>query len=404
MFHRSSYQGSNSNRTSSVFKMHKRENDGTKSRRLKELIFKGSSVFLGLTVVILMLEITLRFLPVNEGSYLLPVNEKNPIWRFQPNRTFIWSSGWNFSIVNKVKTNNYGFVSDVDYSETETTPLIAIVGDSYVEAVMVPFPETISGRLAEYLKNEFRVYSFAHSGDPLSQYLIYAEYARTRFKPNGIIIVVVGNDFDESFMKYAYEPGHHHFLETPNGELVLKRIDYSLTLAKKIARKFALARYLMLNLGILSLPQRFRNFIKTDNQNALYVGQTLRNGDSERLTLSKKAVDAFFDRLPVMSGLSPSEILFVIDGIRPNLYDEKLVKEVDGSFIDVMRKYFIAEATAGGYEVVDMQFWFSEHYKMYRKRFEYPSDAHWNGIGHKVVFDAISQSKFLARLKQRGQQ
>jgi hypothetical protein len=372
--------------------------------RLKDIVLKGSSVFLGLMLVILMLEITLRFLPVNEGSYLLPVDQQNPIWRFQPNRTFTWSSGWNFSIVNRVKTNNYGFVSDIDYSETETSPLIGIVGDSYVEAIMVPFPETISGRLAEHLKNEFRVYSFARSGAPLSQYLIYAEYARARFRPNGVIIVVVGNDFDESFMKYAYEPGHHHFLEKPNGELVLKRIDYSPTLAKRIARKSALTRYLMLHLGVLHFPQRFRNFITTDNQNALYVGQTLRNGDSERLTLSKKAVDAFFDRLPVMSGLSPTEVLFVIDGIRPDLYDEKLVDMAEGSFFDVMRKYFIAEATLGGYEVVDMQSWFSEHYKMHGKRFEYPTDGHWNGLGHKVVFDAISQSKFFARLRRRAQQ
>ena len=44
------------------------------------------------------------------GRYLL--NEENPVIRFEPNREFVWSRDWNFSIVNDVRINNFGFVSD----------------------------------------------------------------------------------------------------------------------------------------------------------------------------------------------------------------------------------------------------------------------------------------------------
>jgi hypothetical protein len=71
-----------------------------------------------------------------------------------------------------------------------------------------------------------------------------------------------------------------------------------------------------------------------------------------------------------------------------------------GSFFDIMRQYFITRATMSGYEVVDMQSWFLTHYKIYRKRFEFATDAHWNSLGHKVVFEAVCQSKFISKFKK----
>lgn len=288
---------------------------------MKTFLFKVLSGICGVVLLLILMEIVLRFLPVNEGSYLLPVNEKNPIWRFEPRRTFIWSKGWAFSIVNKVRTNNYGFVSDIDYEENSPIPLIAIIGDSYV-AIMVPFYETLSGRLAEYLRDTFRIYSFARSGAPLSQYLIYSEYVKTTFKPCGLVIVVVGNGFDESLMEYAYESGHHHFIKNAEGEWVLKRNDYSPGVAKKIFRMSALARYLWINLELKSIPQRIECMLGKDNPYGQYVGQTPSVPDPIRTAKSKSAIDTFFRKLPSMSGLDPSKILFVIDGIRPHLYHE----------------------------------------------------------------------------------
>jgi hypothetical protein len=94
----------------------------------KVLLFQIVSILFGLLLPLLASEILLRFLPVHEGCYLEPVNEVNPIWRFKPNRTFTHSSGWNFSIVNEVHSNNYGFINDVDYDENLASPLIAVIG------------------------------------------------------------------------------------------------------------------------------------------------------------------------------------------------------------------------------------------------------------------------------------
>lgn len=69
------------------------------------------------------------------------------------------------------------------------------------------------------------MYGFGTSGSSLSQYLAYAQYVRDTFRPDGLTVVIIGNDFDESLRKYKSEPGLHYFAESPDGRLDLVRID-----------------------------------------------------------------------------------------------------------------------------------------------------------------------------------
>jgi hypothetical protein len=373
-----------------------------KNERLKEFISRILAIILGIIVSVFALEILLRFFPVYGGTHYMPVNQREPIMRFEPNRTFVWSKGWNFAIVNKIKTNNFGFINALDYDQKATSPLLAVIGDSYVEALMVPFNETIAGRLAQRFMNAGRVYTFGVSGAPLSQYLAYAEYVQDTFRPDGMIIVVIGNDFDESLMKYMPMPGFHFFVETSAGELVLERADFSVSFTKKMLRKSALLRYLLANLQVEALPKRFKALVSKGDEYALFAGNSSADADSTRVADSKRVIEAFFDELPVRSGLRSSQILFVIDGIRPHLYDEKKLALARGRYFDVMRRYFISSAKAGGYEIVDMQPVFIDHYQKYSNRFEYSTDLHWNALGHRVVFEAITQSTLLARFTNKS--
>jgi len=37
------------------------------------------------------------------------------------------------------------FIASVDYNATATTPLVAVVGDSLIQALQVPFAESLAG-------------------------------------------------------------------------------------------------------------------------------------------------------------------------------------------------------------------------------------------------------------------
>jgi hypothetical protein len=115
---------------------------------MKKVLFIVITIAVSTAIPFVLAEITLRFLPVSTSLFGQPVNETSPVFRFLPDRDYLWSRDWNFSIVNGGHVNSSGFVSDRDYETDTTSPLLAVIGDSYVEATMVPYAETLQGRLA----------------------------------------------------------------------------------------------------------------------------------------------------------------------------------------------------------------------------------------------------------------
>src|SRR5271166_4611249 len=135
--------------------------------QMRDKLFAAISILIGLVLALAVGEVICRFFPVSDGLMAMPVNASAPIFHFTPNRNVTWSRDWNFSIVNRVHVNNVGYVNDQDYDVNDPRPLLAVVGDSYVEAAMVPPKDTLQGRLAKALAPAIRVYSFAASGAPL---------------------------------------------------------------------------------------------------------------------------------------------------------------------------------------------------------------------------------------------
>jgi hypothetical protein len=359
---------------------------------MRTRLFALISVLIGIAGGLVLLEIPLRFLPVHEGMTAQPVDAANPIFRFAPNREVVWSGGWNFAIVNRVRVNNAGFVNDQDYDPADRRPLLAVVGDSYVEAGMVPYPETVQGRLAAQVGDRARVYSFAASGAPLSQYVSWAKWAREHWRASALAIVVVGNDFDESLAAYNAQPGFHHYVED-GGSLVLRRYDYRPGRLRELARKSALARYLIFNLGVLHHHNALRAFLAmpfaTPARASPYVGNTAAAADAARLRDSEAGVRAFLRDLVEVAGWEPERVVFLVDGIRYPASDPAIL---DSYFVR-MRGFFLAESRRAGFEAIDLDPMF---FARPGERFEFPTDAHWNGNGHGVAATAVLGSAVYA--------
>lgn len=352
---------------------------------LKKAVLNIAITFGALFVFALCAEIVLRFLPVAEGLVAQPVNAENPVFRFRKNRTVTWSRGVKFELVNRLRVNNAGFVNDQDYRKESPRPLIAVVGDSYVEAAMVPFEETLHGRLAR--TSDKRVYSFAASGAPLSQYVVWSKYARESWDAEKLIVVIIGNDFDESLLRYKQGPGFHHYREAQNGELRLHRVDYRPSPVRRILRRSALARYLYLNVQIVPRWQALLAAVsgKALADTAQYFGNTAISLEPERVRLSKKAVDTFLRDLQQTAGWHPGDVLFVVDGFR---YPDRAERGAT-SFFGVLRSYFMRRAGSVGYAVVDMDMVFFDDFAQNATRFEFPQDGHWNGHAHALAASAV---------------
>lgn len=358
---------------------------------IRKIMFSVLSILVGFILSITFLEIICRILPVSDSFHALPVNSLNPIMRFEENRDVTWSSGPFFSIITKKHINNYGFFNDQNYNSDDKSPLLAIIGDSYVAAAQVDNKNSMHGILSKETINKGRVYSFGSSGSSLSNYLAYANYVTEKFHATAIVFIIVGNDFDESLTKYKNAPGFYYFSNS-NENLDLIRIDYNPTLIKRVSRYSSLIRYLSLNIQFdwRSIDNIFHNYNNTVNYK--FIGNTSTNTNKERILDSQKAILKFFEELPLRTSLSKDKILFIIDGIRPELYNQETLKKANDSYFNLMRNYFIKVSINKGYEIIDMQPIFIETYQSKKIKFEFPTDAHWNEAGHSLVAKKIKES------------
>ena len=80
-----------------------------------------------------------------------------------------------------------------------------------------------------------------------------------------------------------------------------------------------------------------------------------------------------------------------MDNARTCNHDETLAI-AQGTYFDVMRRYFLTNAAAEGYEVIDMQRSLVRHYWTHRQRFDWPYEYHWNVLAHGLR-DAISMAR-----------
>jgi hypothetical protein len=355
---------------------------------------------MALLVLLVMAELICRVLPVNEGLGTQPVNASNPVYRFEANRTSVWSRGWNFPITNRVHVNNEGFVNDQDYATDGPRPLLAIVGDSYIEAAMVPYRETTQGRLAATLGSRGRVYSFAASGAGLTQYLAWAEYARDKFRPDLFVFLNISNDFSESLYHRGRSPGFHHFVRLPDDRAEVRRVDYEPTRLRKLFRYSALAMYLIVNVKIEQVLKFDFQYFGADDKR--WAANIPRDGTLQEYSDYQWATRTFLDRLPAATGLPPDRIVVATEALRDAIYNPAERAALTDSVWGRMRTYMADEARSRGFVVIDMHSVFAKAFAADGRRFEFPSDTHWNGHGHEMLADSIRKTDAFASLFGSG--
>jgi len=354
------------------------------ARFLKNL----ATVAVSVALTALVLEAVLQFMPVHQGFQSVAVNREQPVFHARPARIVTSSRDWDFFNARDVRVNNVGFRNDQDYTVEGQRPLIAVVGDSYVEALQVDYADSFFARLAADLDGGARVYSFGFSGAPLSQYLIWARYARDTFQADYLVVVVISNDFDESLGVWKRGQGFHHYEACAEADYCLTRVDYEPAVYRPLVEASALGRYLLYNLQILEIGRKIELLLQGSGEGdePRFVGNVEVEVDPKRLEDSRLAIELFFRDLPAYAGLPPERICFVVDG---RVEDE--TRDVfDESFFGRTRRYFIDRAEAGGYGVIDMRPVFAYRFTRDGERFESERDGHWNELGHAVVAEVLA--------------
>lgn len=336
-------------------------------------------IFLFVAVGVL-LEAIFRILPTTNPIDLQAVTSEEDILRFYPNQTAVFSLGSNFYKTVSKETNNAGFYSSFNF-ETNKKPSIMIIGDSYVEAAQIKNSDSL-GEIIAAKENTTDIYQMGISGAPMSQYIKMIEYAQKNYNPAHFVIIIVGNDFDQSLCEYRIKLGTWCFDE--NFKLTFNPFN-GYTGLRSYARKSAFARYVFLQAGFNWRDLMAALKLKPQGMEAVseYAGNVKRFTNQDIIDKSVMVIDRFFEELEKLN-ISDS-VTLVLDADRQDIYNNQRTE----SFFQKMREYTIIKASESGVSLVDMRPIFVDDYNEHQIKFEFPTDGHWNEHAHKLVAEAL---------------
>ena len=329
----------------------------------------------------IVLEVIFRVLPTSDSLQIQPVNENNPIIHFKENRTVTKQSGFNFTHVNEKNINNFGYATDTKFltKDLQKNKVVAVIGDSFVEAVQVSNEDTFHALLGNY-NDDISVYPIGVNGASLAQYIAFTNYAETLFDPDIYIFILTYNDFDHSWIKIRKAPGYHYFTNNSSLELVPYKPSY----IKELARKSAFIRYLYLDLKIEVQISRIQRIIKGNDNPNLKID---KNFNELRKELGMKAADIFMSKMKELS--QKKKIIIVTDGDRSEIYEGKLNRDAD-SYDTLWFESIINQAQKiKDIHLIDLHPIFLSDWQKDQRKFNYENNGHWSKYGHKVVSDVI---------------
>lgn len=356
-------------------------------------------------LALLMLEIALRYFPVQTYLPTPAVTLEKPFVHYTPNHPYIYSTGWRFDAPNDGRTNAQGYIADIDFDNAGDKKLIAIIGDSFIEARGVQFRDTAQERLARLVQDKYRVYGFGMDGAGLSQYLATAAMLRDHYKPSFLIVNIVSDDFEGSMPRYQNDPRFHYFFKVNSGGMRPLMIDqYKPSPVVSAIMQSALVRYVYFHLGFKAVTDKIAFWMRSKPGYALSAAEDHEDARSERLRYAITAVNEFLNLLPYYAGLPKNRIVLVVDGMRREIYnaaaDSAAAKESD---FEYMRDFLILHGRTQGYDVVDLHPAFAADYAKRGYSFDIPHDGHWNTLGHGMAAGEIRQSKNLRAYLRQSQ-
>jgi hypothetical protein len=360
---------------------------------------RGREILINLAVSLGSVVVFLLFCELVLFRFVLPASDVprnafvNEVVRYQPGQSGVWRV--RDEIAAPFKINAQGWNSPLpDYSieRKPGTRRIAFVGDSFVEALQVPFDKTFAEVVGARLsaKGPIEVQRFGVAGAPLSQYLQMLEREVVQRRPELIVVNLVHNDFDESF---AFKPGRYtsSFLKLRiEGGKVVGEVPPVPWRAGwfELLRQSATARFLLYRWQVR--PQTLVDAIlgpaKAAGEGGYAANIDVASVFAQEADI-RVATDYLFGRLKARAESIGARLQFVMDGDREAIYAGRA-----GSPALKLNRIAAEMAAKHGIAFLDLHPVFAADWAKAGKRFEFQSDAHWNEYGHQVAGAALADA------------
>ena len=280
------------------------------------------------------------------------------------------------------RINNDGWNSAIDYAPAKGRgkPLVALIGDSYIEALQVNVGESVADDLRRRQAGRREVYSFGFSGAPLSQYLQMSRYVREVFRPDVLVFNIVYNDFDQSLRELDPLP---YFLQLTAAAGALREVPpvpYTPSRIKRFAAHSALVRYLWLN---MHLPDWLRSWGAPEGDPGRFYGSV----DVVKLQRHREVIEQATLKLvsQIREENPGTEIWFMMDAPRIEIY----AGQPGAGRLGWLHQLVRSACERSGCRFLDLSEPFRARYERDHVLLNFPNDYHWNEAAHALAAEVL---------------
>lgn len=312
--------------------------------------------------------------------------------RLRPNQQGVYvregGSGGDY-IAARFRVNNVGFNNGRDYTrERRQAPIrVAVVGDSFVEALQVEVDRSFSQIMELELQErgiDVEVYSFGVSGFGTSQVLHLVQETVLSYSPDFLIYLFIPNDLGDSSAYRGRSRWTPQYDLDSGGDLVqLPHRTYKLPAWRQLVKHSRLFRYLY-------YQRRLSEVIRSRGQpppaERPSPGSGASNPQREQAWL---VVEELLSRLDESLQQNRVPWLLVWQG------------EADLDFYRDVRTELESIARRRELPYYDLSVDFAQDYAGHARRYRFRRDGHWNRAGHAVAGVGLA-SVVRARLAEQS--
>lgn len=319
----------------------------------------------GALACVALLEALLRVLPTSTysdtGYHIDPL-----IITYRPHHRFRSSWGWDFSQPLNHSVNNLGFLSSRDF--VPDARAVALIGDSFVDASMLPEQQRIGARLEQELGGR-PVYAMGGPGSSLLDYAERIRYGAEHLALREFVVVLERGDVKQSYCGSGNV--HGPCLRRGSGAPATD-LRPPAAMAQRYLRHSALLQYLLGHLRF-NPEQRLRAGLAHLSFAPAVASTPPKPYYAAEL---ERVMTKFFERIAPYRG---GRLVMVFDCDRTALNRGEPDR-------DAARLAAMAQARAQGALVVDTQDSFGDYIARSGRHLEVsPLDTHWNREATRLV-------------------
>ena len=338
-------------------------------------------------ILFVALELFFRFvMPASEWPRSI-VNESG-VRQFDPNylSTGYWTYGRYCEGHFLWSINSQGWNSIYDYrtSTYRETPMVAILGDSYLQGFYSDVDKHIDVYLTEQFQDSVSFYTFAMASGILSQYIAWMKYEIDQYSPDAFIIFVNSQDVLGSFREIGERhPFYYQYscdsagMYTELAPITSDNVSNGMLLfVKDVAQSSAFFRYLRSNAQITSTGGGVRD------ENANFVEGGVESSQISQL----ENIDLAYFLLSEISSFG-KPVLIVADCPKHWIYNDtpEIVWDDIAILIEAATMY-------SNITVFELKNVYISAYNKDGRMFSVKNNPHWDAYTNRLVARGISDS------------